>query len=48
MKKFPVPEPIQISVSLKPSAFIIWEKLGESMKQKYEQPLHYLRKIPLK
>ncbi|MFQ6629376.1 hypothetical protein Gotur_007347, partial [Gossypium turneri] len=48
MKQFSIPEPIQISVSLEPSSFIIWEKLGESMKQKYEQPLHYLSKIPLK
>ncbi|MFQ6652958.1 hypothetical protein Gotur_024593 [Gossypium turneri] len=48
MKKFPVPEPISVSVSLETSSFITWEKLGESMKQKYEQPLHYLTQILLK
>ncbi|TYH00358.1 hypothetical protein ES288_A10G269600v1 [Gossypium darwinii] len=48
MKKFPVPEPISVSVSLEPSSFVTWEKLGESMKQKYEQPLHYLTQILLK
>ncbi|KAG8481028.1 hypothetical protein CXB51_025789 [Gossypium anomalum] len=48
MKKFSVPEPILVSVSLEPSSFITWEKLGESMKQKYKQPLHYLTQILLK
>ncbi|MBA0571326.1 hypothetical protein Golob_004905, partial [Gossypium lobatum] len=48
MKKFAVPEPISVSVSLETSSFITWEKLGESMKQKYEQPLHYLTQILLK
>ncbi|KAL1080055.1 hypothetical protein V6Z11_D10G264900 [Gossypium hirsutum] len=48
MKKFPVPEPISVSISLETSSFITWEKLGESMKQKYEQPLHYLTQILLK
>ncbi|PPR98427.1 hypothetical protein GOBAR_AA22239 [Gossypium barbadense] len=47
-QKFPVPEPISVSVSLEPSSFVTWEKLGESMKQKYEQPLHYLTQILLK
>ncbi|KAK5833099.1 hypothetical protein PVK06_016911 [Gossypium arboreum] len=48
MKKFPIPELISVSVSLKPTSFITWEKLGESMKQKYEQPLHYLTQLLLK
>ncbi|MBA0856261.1 hypothetical protein Goshw_025676 [Gossypium schwendimanii] len=48
MKKFTVLKPIPMSVSLEPSLFIIWENLGESIKQKYEQPLHYLTQIPFK
>ncbi|MBA0870815.1 hypothetical protein Goshw_017543, partial [Gossypium schwendimanii] len=48
MKKFSIPESNSVYVSLEPSSFITWEKLGESMKQKYEQPLHYLTQILLK
>ncbi|MBA0871291.1 hypothetical protein Goshw_023806, partial [Gossypium schwendimanii] len=48
MKKFPIPESNSVSVSLEPSSFITWKKLGESMKQRYEQPLHYLTQILLK
>ncbi|XP_039036076.1 protein RDM1-like [Hibiscus syriacus] len=51
MKKFPIPEPelvpVPAMVFVEPS-FITWQKLGESMKQKYEQPLHYLTQILLK
>ncbi|GMI87131.1 DEFECTIVE IN MERISTEM SILENCING 7, RNA-DIRECTED DNA METHYLATION 1 [Hibiscus trionum] len=47
MKKFLIPKPVPISVSPEPS-LVTWQRLGESMRQKYEQPLHYLTQILLK
>ncbi|KAK8488174.1 hypothetical protein V6N13_121959 [Hibiscus sabdariffa] len=49
MKKFPIPEPVPVPIRISPiPSFITWQRLGESMKQKYEQPLHYLTQILLK
>ncbi|XVE99564.1 hypothetical protein REPUB_Repub03eG0210000 [Reevesia pubescens] len=45
MKQLPVPVSLESSSVL---PFITWQKLAESMKQKYEQPLHYLTHVLLK
>ncbi|XVE52669.1 hypothetical protein DITRI_Ditri02bG0141200 [Diplodiscus trichospermus] len=45
MKRLPVP--VALGSSSIP-AFTSWKKLGESMKEKFEQPLHYLTQIQLK
>ncbi|XP_022764270.1 protein RDM1-like [Durio zibethinus] len=45
MKQISVPVALETSPEL---PFITWQKLAESMKQKYEQPLHYLTHMLLK
>ncbi|XVF75343.1 hypothetical protein PTKIN_Ptkin13bG0180500 [Pterospermum kingtungense] len=45
MKQLPVPVALESS-SIVP--FITWKSLADSMKQKYEQPLHYLTHMHLK
>ncbi|XP_021296080.1 protein RDM1-like [Herrania umbratica] len=48
MKQLPVPDALESSSSSSVLPFITWQGLAESMKHKYEQPLHYLTHILLK
>lgn len=47
MKQLPVPDALELSSS-SVLPFITWQGLAESMKHKYEQPLHYLTHILLR